>query len=94
MTLSRPTFLSAEVSTRDSEYINVMKAITELVGKPKNYGPSPEEQQEENRKNREESQQKLAMESAERKRRNKAALAEMTAHYEEWVSPQGRESKS
>lgn len=75
-----------EVTTGDSEYRDVMKKITEVVGIPKNYGPSPEEQEEEDRKREEERRQKLAAEAAEKKRRNEAALAQMAAQYEEWVS--------
>lgn len=66
-----------------------MKKITELVGSPKNYGLSPEEQEEEDRRNAEERKQKLAEEHAEMKRRNKAAVAEMTVQYEQWVSSVG-----
>lgn len=75
-----------EVSAGDPEYRNVMKKITELVGSPKNYGLSPEEQEEEDRRKAEERKQRLAEESAERERRKKATLAEMTAQYEQWVS--------
>ncbi|XP_070782037.1 adenylate kinase 7-like [Enoplosus armatus] len=73
-----------EVTTGDSEYTDVMKKITEMVGIPKNYGLSPEEQEEEDRKKEEERKQKLAAEAAEKKRRNEAALAEMAAQYAEW----------
>ncbi|KAM6906142.1 adenylate kinase 7-like [Lycodopsis pacificus] len=73
-----------EVTTGDSEYTDVMKKITEMVGIPKNCGLSPEEQEEEDRKKDEERKQKLAADAAEKKRRNEAALAEMAARYEEW----------
>ncbi|KAG8011401.1 Adenylate kinase 7 [Nibea albiflora] len=73
-----------EVTTCDSEYKDVMKKITEMVGSPKNYGLSPEEQEEEDRRKEEERKQKAAAEAAEKKRRNEAALAEMAAQYEEW----------
>ncbi|XP_031178441.1 adenylate kinase 7-like [Sander lucioperca] len=73
-----------EVTTGDSEYTDVIKKITEMVGIPKNYGLSPEEQEEEDRKKEEERMQKVAAEAAEKKRRNEAALAEMAAQYEEW----------
>ncbi|KAE8286716.1 Adenylate kinase 7 [Larimichthys crocea] len=73
-----------EVTTCDSEYKDVMKKITEMVGIPKNYGLSPEEQEEEDRRKEEERKQKAAAEVAEKKRRNEAALAEMAAQYEEW----------
>lgn len=75
-----------EVTTGDSENTHVMKTITEMVGIPKNYGPSPEEQEEEDRKKEEERKEKLTAEAAEKKRRNEAALAEMVAQYEEFVS--------
>uniref|UniRef100_A0A3B4YGR6 Adenylate kinase 7a n=1 Tax=Seriola lalandi dorsalis TaxID=1841481 RepID=A0A3B4YGR6_SERLL len=73
-----------EVNTDDPDYTDVMKKITEMVGIPKNYGPSPEEQEEEDREKEEERKQKLAADAAEKKRRNEAALAEMAAQYEEW----------
>lgn len=57
-----------------------------MVGIPKNYGLSPEEQEEEDRKKKAERKQKLAAVAAERKRNNEAALAEITAQYEQWVS--------
>ncbi|XP_042358935.1 LOW QUALITY PROTEIN: adenylate kinase 7-like [Plectropomus leopardus] len=73
-----------EVTAGDSEYADVMKKITEMVGAPKNYGLSPEEQEEEDRKKEEERRQRVAAEAAEKKRRKEAALAEMAAQYEEW----------
>lgn len=76
----------ADVSTADPEYRNAVKTITELVGQPKNYGLSPEEQEEEERRLKEEQGQKLALEAAERKHRKEAALAEMEIQYQQWVS--------
>ncbi|KAM9339221.1 adenylate kinase 7-like [Symphorus nematophorus] len=73
-----------EVTTGDPEYTDVMRKITEMVGIPKNYDLSPEEQEEEDRKREEERRQKLAAEAAEKKQRKEAALAEMSAQYEEW----------
>ncbi|XP_026196850.1 adenylate kinase 7-like [Anabas testudineus] len=73
-----------EVNTDDPEYSDVMKKITEIVGIPKNYGVSPEEQKEEDRKKERERKQRLAAVAAERKCKNEAALAEMAAQYEEW----------
>lgn len=81
--MSRP---SPEITAADSEYIYVMKKITEMVGIPKNYGLGPEEQEEEDRKKEEERKQKLSGDAAEKKQRNEAALAEIAAQYEEWVS--------
>ncbi|KAK2855959.1 hypothetical protein Q5P01_004694 [Channa striata] len=73
-----------EVTTDDPEYTDVIRKITEIVGVPKNYGLSPEEQEEVDRKNEHERKHKLAALAAERKQKNEAALAEMTAEYEEW----------
>ncbi|XP_056283655.1 adenylate kinase 7a [Pseudoliparis swirei] len=73
-----------EITAADSEYIYVMKKITEMVGIPKNYGLGPEEQEEEDRKKEEERKQKLSGDAAEKKQRNEAALAEIAAQYEEW----------
>uniref|UniRef100_A0A3B3UDR9 Uncharacterized protein n=1 Tax=Poecilia latipinna TaxID=48699 RepID=A0A3B3UDR9_9TELE len=68
----------------DSEYTSSMKKIIEIIGEPKNYGGTPEEQAEQKRRKEEERKQKLAAEAAERKERKAAALAEMTGHYEDW----------
>ncbi|XP_040016870.2 adenylate kinase 7 isoform X3 [Gasterosteus aculeatus] len=73
-----------EVTTDDSEYTGVMQKIIEIVGIPKNYGPSAEELEEEDRKRDEERKQKETEEAADRKRRNEAAMAEMAAQYKEW----------
>ncbi|KAF3850113.1 hypothetical protein F7725_019832 [Dissostichus mawsoni] len=47
-----------DVTTDDPEYADVVKKITELVGVPKNYGLSREEQEEEDRNKEEERKQK------------------------------------
>ncbi|XP_034436282.1 adenylate kinase 7-like isoform X2 [Hippoglossus hippoglossus] len=73
-----------EVATDDPEYKEVMKQIIASVGPTKNYGLSPEEQEAERRKKEEEMRLRVAAENAEKKRRNKTALAEMAAQYEEW----------
>ncbi|XP_062266709.1 adenylate kinase 7a [Platichthys flesus] len=73
-----------EVATDDPEYKEVMKQIIASVGATKNYGLSPEEQEEDRRKKEEEMRKRVAAEKAEQKRRNKTALAEMAAQYEEW----------
>lgn len=57
-----------------------------MVGVPKNYGMSPEEQEEEDRKKERERKQKLAAVAADKRRMNETALAEMAAQYEQWVS--------
>ena len=63
-----------------------MKRITEIVGVPKNYGLSPEEQEEAERKREVERRKTLTVEVAEKKRRKEAALAEIAAQFEAWVS--------
>ncbi|XP_028996891.1 adenylate kinase 7-like isoform X2 [Betta splendens] len=75
-----------EVTTGDPEYADVMKEITAMVGMPRNYGRSPQEQEAEDRKSEEERKQKVAAAAAERRRGNEAALAEMAAQYEEWAN--------
>ncbi|KAM4521766.1 adenylate kinase 7-like [Odontesthes bonariensis] len=73
-----------EVSMDDPEYAGVMKRITEIVGVPKNYGLSPEEQEKEDRKREVERRKTLTVEAAEKRRRKEAALAEIAAQFEEW----------
>ncbi|XP_072218252.1 adenylate kinase 7-like [Leuresthes tenuis] len=73
-----------EVSTDDPEYTGVMKRITEIVGVPKNYGLSPEEQEKVERKREVERMKTLTVEAAEKKRRKQAALAEIAAEFEAW----------
>ncbi|XP_077367472.1 adenylate kinase 7-like isoform X2 [Festucalex cinctus] len=78
-----PAYL--EVKDDDPEFKLMVSNIIEVVGPPKNYGLSTEEQEEEEDRRREmERKQKEAKEAAERKRRNEALLAEMTAQYEAW----------
>ncbi|KAM6991737.1 adenylate kinase 7-like [Tautogolabrus adspersus] len=73
-----------EVTAGDPENTGVMKKIIKIVGAPKNFGLSPEEQEVESRNKEEGRRLKLAAEAADKKRRNEAALAEMAARYEEW----------
>ncbi|XP_061610212.1 adenylate kinase 7-like [Phyllopteryx taeniolatus] len=77
-----PAYL--EVKAEDPEFTQIVSNIIEVVGAPKNYGLSPEEQEEEDRRREIERKQKLAEEAAERKRRKEASLAEMAAQYEAW----------
>lgn len=77
-----------EINADDLEYTAALKNIIGLLGDPKNYGLSPEEQEEGNRRKDKEREQKLAAEAAERKVRNEATLAEMAAQYQEWVRGQ------
>ncbi|XP_076023639.1 adenylate kinase 7a [Genypterus blacodes] len=74
-----------EINVNDPEYTEVMEEILEIVGSPKNYGLTPEEEEEQERRLEEALRLKLVMEAAERKRRREATLAEMTSQYEEWT---------
>uniref|UniRef100_A0A8C5NA03 Adenylate kinase 7-like n=1 Tax=Gouania willdenowi TaxID=441366 RepID=A0A8C5NA03_GOUWI len=78
------------VSADDPEYTGVMKTITEIIGAPKNYGRSPEEQEEEDRRKEAEMKQKPAAEAAERKRKNEAQenLTEVRRQEEELLKIQ------
>lgn len=78
--------VSSDVSTDDPECTAVMKKIKKIIGAPKNYGLSLEEQEEENRRREDKRRQKVAAEAVQRKHRKAAALVEMAAQYEEWVS--------
>lgn len=68
------------------KYAELLKEITEVVGPPKNYGLSAEDQKEVDKRKEEEQRQKLAAEAAEKKRRNEATLAEIATQYSRWVS--------
>uniref|UniRef100_A0A4W5N5E9 Adenylate kinase 7a n=1 Tax=Hucho hucho TaxID=62062 RepID=A0A4W5N5E9_9TELE len=68
----------------DPEYGAVMEKITRLVGRPRNYGPTPEERDEMERKSVEETAQRLVLETAEWKRREAETAAKMAAQLEEW----------
>ncbi|XP_054910422.1 adenylate kinase 7-like isoform X2 [Poeciliopsis prolifica] len=78
-----------DISTDDSDYTCSMQKIIEIIGEPKNYGGTPEEQEALKRRKEEERKQKLAAEAAERKERKAAALAGMTGHYERWKKSLG-----
>lgn len=77
---------SSEVGVADVKYAELLKEITEVVGPPKNYGLSEEDQNEVDRRKEEERRQKLAAEAAEKKRKNEATLAQMATQYAGWVS--------
>lgn len=77
---------SSEVGAAEVKYAELLKEITEVVGPPKNYGLSAEDQKEVDKRKEEEQRQKLAAEAAEKKRRNEATLAEIATQYSRWVS--------
>ncbi|XP_055729279.1 adenylate kinase 7a isoform X2 [Salvelinus fontinalis] len=68
----------------DPEYGDVMDKIIRLVGRPRNYGPTPEERKEMERKSVEETAQRLVLETAEWKRREAETAAKMATQLEEW----------
>lgn len=80
------SFFTPEVTVADPRYTAVTKEVIEIVGVPKNYGLSEEEQRELDRRKQEERTLKLSAEAAERKRRNEATLAVMATQYAAWVS--------
>ncbi|MCI4389630.1 hypothetical protein PGIGA_G00100390 [Pangasianodon gigas] len=71
-------------SVNDPENEAVIKKIIEVVGGPRNYGPTPEEQEEEERKQAVEKQQRLMQDAAERALREAEEETRMTALLEEW----------
>ncbi|KAK2864252.1 hypothetical protein Q7C36_003406 [Tachysurus vachellii] len=68
----------------DPENEAVIKKIIEVVGEPRNYGPTPEEQKEQERKRALEKQQRFMQEEAERALREAEEETRMTALLEEW----------
>ncbi|XP_013999274.1 adenylate kinase 7 isoform X2 [Salmo salar] len=68
----------------DPEYGAVMDKITRLVGRPRNYGPTPEEREEMERKSIKETAQRLVLETAEWKRREAETAAKMATQLEQW----------
>ncbi|XP_072895393.1 adenylate kinase 7 isoform X2 [Hemitrygon akajei] len=68
----------------DAENTPVVQDIIQIVGKPKNYGPTPEELKELQRKEADERLAKEAAEQAEKERREAEEAAEKLARWEEW----------
>ncbi|CAL8314971.1 unnamed protein product [Lota lota] len=73
-----------EVTTDDPECEAVLKKITEVVGEPKNYGPSEAERTEEARRLAAAQQQKLALWAVKKRRRDEAELGKLATQHEEW----------
>lgn len=69
----------------DPENEAVIKKIIEVVGVPRNYGPTAEEQAEQERKQAVEKQQRIMQATAERVLREAEEEARMIALLEEWV---------
>lgn len=73
-------------SVDDCENMVVLEKIIKSVGRPLNYGLTPEEKEEERRKKEEMSQQELKQKQVENELRETGDNAEMAALLEEWVS--------
>ncbi|XP_017310927.2 adenylate kinase 7a [Ictalurus punctatus] len=71
-------------SVNDPENEAVIKKIIEVVGVPRNYGPTAEEQAEQERKQAVEKQQRIMQATAERVLREAEEEARMIALLEEW----------
>ncbi|MCJ8743897.1 hypothetical protein PDJAM_G00099620 [Pangasius djambal] len=71
-------------SVNDPENEAVIQKIIKVVGGPRNYGPTPEEQEEEERKQTMEKQQRLMQDAAECALREAEEETRMTALLEEW----------
>lgn len=70
----------------DCENMVVLEKIIKSVGRPLNYGLTPEEIEEERKKEEEMSQQQLKQEQDEKELREIEDNAKMAALLEEWVS--------
>lgn len=63
-----------------------VEKIKKLMGEPRNYGPTPEEQEEIKRKEEEERLKREEEERLERERKEAEEAAERRRRQEEWVS--------
>lgn len=70
----------------DLENEAVLKKIIEVVGGPRNYGPTAEEKEDQEKKQAVEVQQRLMLDAAERALREAKERVRLTALLEEWVS--------
>ncbi|KAL0963151.1 hypothetical protein UPYG_G00350390 [Umbra pygmaea] len=68
----------------DIENSAVLETIIKVVGLHRNYGPTIAEREEMKKKTVEEKAQRLALERAERERREAETIAKMNAQLEEW----------
>ena len=65
--------------------IDTVEKIKKLMGEPRNYGPTPEEQEEIKRKEEEDRLKKDEEERLERERKEAEEAAERRRRQEEWV---------
>ncbi|KAM8847149.1 adenylate kinase 7-like [Synchiropus picturatus] len=77
----------------DVEFKEIMEHITELIGPPKNYGLSAEEQLEKERQLAEELRLKRIQEEAERKRNKEESLSRTAADFLQWQTNLAEVSK-
>ncbi|KAG2457772.1 KAD7 kinase, partial [Polypterus senegalus] len=74
-----------DVSTNeDSEYEATIQKMKKIIGKPRNYGLTPEEQAELDRKLVDERLKREAAEQAEKEKKEQQEKAERALHLEEW----------
>lgn len=72
-------------SVDDSENMVVLEKIIKSVGRPLNYGLTPDEMEEERKKKEEMCQQQLKQEKVEKELKEIEDNAKMTALLEQWV---------
>ncbi len=74
------------LSLSDCENVDIVKKIIKTVGRPKNYGLSPEEMEEEIKRKEDERHLQLKQEEAEKELRQRLENDKMTSLLEEWVN--------
>lgn len=74
------------LSFSDCENVDTVEKIIKTVGRPKNYGPSPEELEEERKRKEDERHLQLKQEEVEKELRQRLEKDKMTALLEEWVN--------
>uniref|UniRef100_A0A672JYB4 Adenylate kinase 7-like n=1 Tax=Sinocyclocheilus grahami TaxID=75366 RepID=A0A672JYB4_SINGR len=70
----------------DCENVDTVEKIIKTVGRPKNYGLSPEEMEEERKRKEDERHLQLKQEEVEKELRQRLENDKMTALLEEWVN--------
>ena len=73
-------------SSDDREYLVVMERIINIVGKPKNYGPTSKELEAEARRSAETRLSQQEQQSAEEERKEAEEVEQRAKCWEEWVS--------
>ncbi|XP_068573914.1 adenylate kinase 7 isoform X1 [Cebidichthys violaceus] len=80
------TPLYLEITSSDEpDCLLLMQKIFDMVGKPRNYGPTSQEVEEEERRKAEEKMRREAQEKAEEERKEAEEAKHRAAHWEEWT---------